>query len=407
MKRKILQILLYLITKKIINKYNPFIIGVTGSVGKTSTKNAIAILLKKYFSVRESYGNLNTEIGVPLVFIGKKKKDNNSFFSWLQVILFGIKIILFKIKDYPQIIIVEMGADKPKDISYLTEMVKINIGVITFIGDNPVHLENYSNLQELILEKSQIIRKLNKNDYAILNFDDDKTKQLIETTKAKVISFGFNEKADVRINNFDYFYQDEKIKGIVFDIFYKNKKETIHLLNCLGKSFAYNVAAAIACAVSLGIDFSGELSIFKDLKPEKSRMNLIKSKNSYDVIDDTYNSSPASVKMALQTISCLPGQRKIVVLGDMKELGDKSKEIHRQIGELVFSVADVLITVGEEAYQIKQKLIEMGFNVDNVYSFKESKQAAQEINNIIKSGDLIFVKGSRSMEMEEIVKVIV
>ncbi len=406
MKRKILQIILGILTKRIIKKYNPKVIAVTGSAGKTSAKNAIALFLENSFSVRKSIGNLNSEFGVPLVFIGKNKGGENSLLSWLKIILSGVKIIMFRVKDYPEIVVVEMGADKPGDISYLTEIAKPFIGVITLIGELPVHLSNYRDLEELVSEKSQIIKSLDNNGCAVLNFDDQKVRGIKKDNKAKVIYFGFNEGADIMVDNLSYCYEDNKPKGIKFDVNYENQKETIHLPSCLGNPFAYAVAVAVSCGLFLKLDFRGLSEIFRNLKPEKGRLNLIEGKNGSYIIDDTYNASPSSVKAALEVLSSLSAYRRIVVLGDMKELGAESEKAHKEIGEMVFGLADILITVGKEAERIEEKAVEIGFNDENTYHFQNSKEAVQEMRNVVKAGDLILVKGSRAMKMEEIVKVI-
>ncbi len=408
MKRKILQIILGIITKGIIKKYNPKVVAVTGSAGKTSTKNAVSYFLKNYFSVRKSVGNLNTEFGAPLVFIGCQEGGGNSFVNWLKIILSGFKLILFKDVNYPKIVIVEMGADKPGDISYLTKMVKPHISIVTLIGKIPVHLENYENLNQLISEKSKIVEILNENDYSVLNFDDIEVKRMKEKTKSKTIFFGFDETSEIKISDFEYNQDNEKNNGISFKIEYKDSIKKINLLNCYGKAFAYTVAASISCGVALGIDFENiDLKVFRDLKPEKGRMNLIESTNGSFVLDDTYNASPVSVKSALEVVTSLGARKRIVALGDMKELGSESGKAHREIGEIIFGLADYIITVGKEAKKIKERAIEVGFNVDNAYHFNESEEAINTIKEISGVNDLILIKGSRSMEMDKITKALI
>ncbi len=402
MKRRILQFILGAITKKIIRKYNPKVIAITGSVGKTLTKNTISLFLEKYFLVRKSAGNLNTEFGVPLVFIGKEEGGGNSVFSWIKIILSGIKILIFKNKKYPEVIIVEMGADKPGDISYLTGLAKPHVGVITMIGESPVHLQNYSNFEELVLEKSQIIRNLGEEDYAVLNFDDQRIREIRKDTQAKVFYFGFNEGVDVRFDNFEHKYNNGRPIGSTFDVLFKTQKKRIYLSHCFGKSFPYAITAALSCGLCFGINFDRALEIFKDLRPEKGRMNLIEGKNNSYILDDSYNASPSSVKMALETLSSLSAQRRIVILGDMKELGVKSQKSHEEIGEIVFGLADILVTVGQEAERIRKKAREIGFAIENMYHFQDSIGATETVKEMIKSGDLIIVKGSQSMRMEKI-----
>ena len=405
MKRKILKIVLGLITKGIIKKYNPKIIGVTGSVGKTSTKNTIFLYLNSFFNTRKNIGNLNTEFGVPLVFIGKEKGGGNSIIGWIKIILLGIKLLFIKDNNYPEIVVVEMGADKPGDISYLTKIAKPNISVVTLIGETPVHLENYNNINDLILEKSEIVKVLGENDYSVLNFDDSYVRLMKEKTKSKVIYFGASEASDIKFFDLKYNYINEEPRGISFKVEYNSIVKEVILPFCYSNSFGYSIVSAIACGIILGINFEYlKPEIFKNLKPEKGRMNLIKSKKGFFIIDDTYNSSPASAKMAIDSMSKLKAQKRIIALGDMKELGQKSDQAHQEIGEIVFGLADFLITVGESSKKISEKSIDLGFNKNNAFHFNNSEEAIDTINNIIGAGDLLLVKGSRSMKMEKIIE---
>jgi UDP-N-acetylmuramoyl-tripeptide--D-alanyl-D-alanine ligase len=404
MKKLSLQIILGFLTKLIIKRYKPKIIAVTGSVGKTSTKEAIEIFLKEYFYVKKSIGNLNTEFGAPLIFIGKESGGGSSFLKWIEIILSGLKLVLIKKERYPEIIIVEMGADKPGDIDYLTKIIKPSISVVTFIGETPVHLSNYLNINQLISEKSKIVKVLGKNDFSVLNFDDFNVRNMKNETNSNVIYFGFNEYSDLSIKNLNYEYKEERYNGISFLIQYKESIKKINLFNCYGSSFAYSIASAIACGIALGVEFKKiDSNLFKDLRPEKSRMNLISLKNGAFFIDDTYNASPASVSMAIDVMSSLKADRRILILGDMKELGSESSNAHSKIGELAFGLADILITVGQEAEKIKDRAIEVGFNKKNAYHFKESSEVIEVIKEKISFGDLILVKGSRAMKMEKII----
>ncbi len=407
MKRESLQKILGSLTKRIVAKYNPKVVAITGSVGKTSTKNAIALLLEKNFTVWGKSGNLNTEFGVPLAFMGKDKGGGDSFWRWGKIILFGIHLLVKKRNNYPDIVIAEMGADRPGDISYLTSLIKPDISIITMIGEIPVHLENYGSIQEVTEEKARIIEGTKPGGFIILNSDDPKVKEMGKNSNSILVYYGFDEGADVRISDFTIetrgSFKDKTLYGSSFKLTYKGRSERIHLPYCIGKPSAYSVAAAYACGMAMGIDLSRFADIFRDLKPEEGRMNFIEA-NNYSVIDDTYNASPASVESALETIKEIPARRKIVILGDMKELGDRSSGAHRKIGKVIPKVADLLVTVGDLAEEIKEAAISSGMELTRVSSFKTAHQAVDRIKSIAREGDLILVKGSRSMKMEEIVK---
>lgn len=407
MKRGILQKILGVLTKKIVGKYKPKVIAITGSVGKTSTKNAIALLFERYFTIWGKSGNLNTEFGVPLTFIGVDKGGEGSFSEWVKIIFAGVVLIFKKKRNYPEIVITEMGADKPGDISYLTSLVSPDISVVTRIGDVPVHIQNYKGIEDLINEKAEIVENTKPEGFVILNYDDISVRAMGKKTKAKPIYFGFGKEADVIISEFNIetkVSSGKKIPyGSSFELAYNNISQRIHLPYCIGKPFAYSVAAALAAGIAAELDLGRIADIFRDLKPEEGRMNLIETQD-YLVLNDTYNSSPASVESALETIKDLPVERKIAVLGDMRELGSESLSAHRKIGEIVSQVCDVLITVGDQSEEIKNAALSKGMNLSDVSHFKSTSKVIGKIKSIAKPGDLILVKGSRSLKMEEIVR---
>ncbi len=407
MRRDILQKILGFLTKRIVKKYRPKVIAITGSVGKTSTKNAITLLLERYLSVWGGSGNLNTEFGVPLAFIGKKKGGGSSFKEWMKIITSGFGLILVRKRDYPKVIVAEMGADKPGDISYLTGLVKPDISVVTMIGEMPVHLENYGSVDEVVDEKAKIVEKLEEKDFAILNFDDPAIKKMKERTKAKVVYFGFGEGADLRIDDFTFETKvaggKEMPYGVSFKLSFEDDSWRIHLPYCLGRPFSYSVATAFACGMAMGLDMDRAPDIFREMKPEDGRMNLIETDDLF-VIDDSYNASPASTRSALETLRDLPGSRRVAILGDMKELGVDSAKAHEDIGEMAAGICDVIVTVGDLAENIKDGATVSGMSIGNAIHCKTNEEVASKLKNLLSSGDLVLVKGSRSMKMEEVVK---
>jgi len=306
MKRKILGFILKQLTLGIINKYQPKIIAVTGSTGKTSAKNAIYTVLSTFYDTRKSEENLNTEFGLPLAFIGGINAKN-SFSKWLENIFKGLKLLIIKDKNYPRFIIVEMGADKPRDISKLLKIAKPNVAIVTAIGNIPVHLENYQDIDELAFEKSQIVRVLNSQDIAILNADDERVKKMEKVTQAKILFFGFTEDANLKITNFKLVTKTiergfEIPIGVSFNLNYQGEKSLVFLKNHLGIPSVY--AATIGAAVGLIFDIPlNEISkALEKFQPEKGRMNLIEGIKNSLIIDDSYNASPLAVEAALQTL---------------------------------------------------------------------------------------------------------
>lgn len=353
MRNFFLSILFWLIrmpARIIIKRFNPKIIAIGGSVGKTSAKEAIfAVLKSKYKSnVAKSHGNLNNELGLPLAILGFRESPFVLF--WPAIILYSyIKAIITT--QYPKILVLEYAADKPGDIDYLTSVAQPYIAVITTIGI--AHIEFFKSQDRIILEKTKLVAKLPKSGYAVLNSRDEKVKKMSQKTKAKVV-------------------------------FYTSQKHDL------------SEKSALAIAKIFSIEKLKAENVLKKLKPLKGRLNLLKGKKHTRVIDDTYNANPEAVNLALKVIDDIKAKRKVAILGDMLELGLWSKESHIKIGNAAKKVVDLLILVGNNTKVIKNS---------NLW-YPDSETAAKYILKYIQKDDLILVKGSRSMEMEKIVKVL-
>lgn len=392
----------------IIKKYKPIIIGITGSVGKTSSKEAIVTVLKDLFPVRASQGNYNNELGVPLTIIGEKT-GGRSLFRWLKVFLKAIFLLIFPLR-YPKVLILEMGADKPGDIDYLVKNFPPSIAVVTAVG--PTHLEFFGTIQKVALEKSKIIQVLPKDGLAILNIDDEMVKQMKEKTKARVVTLGFSEEADVQALELrehleSKFLKNEFLGGTNFKIKYQGDIVPIFLPNLLGKQAAYAalVGAAVGLNFNLNLIYISEQ--FRNFEPLPGRMHLIPGIKQTIIIDDSYNSSPKAALAALEVLKNIKPEisgRCIAVLGDMLELGAYTEEGHRQVGKAAASVVDYLIGVGERAYFILDEAKKSGLSSEKTFFYHSSDEAGHFLQSLIKSGDVILIKGSRKMKMEKIVQ---
>lgn len=462
MKSILIKILIWLLKKLsqlTIWHFKPQIIAITGSAGKTSAKEAIYAVLKNYHRVKKSEGNLNNELGIPLAIIGdfseeelklvsrdtpRGKKKFKKLFFWFKVIAVALIRILFLRKSaYPQILILEYAADRPEDIKYLLKIARPRIGIITAVGEIPVHVEFFSSPEAVVREKAKIIEILLANNFAVLNFDDKIVMEMEYRTRAKIITFGFEEGANVKISSFENRFQaqtqintdmnidkrecDEYIgahqhnnlrestlnnpygftlvNGVSFKLEYAGSFVPVILKNVFGRVQAY--AAAIAAAVGLIYDLNlVEISeaLSANYKPIKSRMNLINGIKDTYIIDDTYNASPISMTEALQTLKNLSAKRKIAVLGDMLELGKYSIEAHENIGKLAGGIADVLITIGPRSKFIAESAEAAGLNKNMILIFDTINEACQEVQTLIKKGDLILIKASRAMALEKIVE---
>jgi len=401
MKRKFIQHILKYLTKLILWRYKPLIIGVTGSVGKTSTKEAIYTVLKNRFRVERNVFNLNTEIGMPLTIIrGKDAKRN--IFLWFYNFFHTIWLFIFKTKKYPQILVLEMSEDAPGMIKYLVDLARPKIGVITTIGDPPVHLEYYKNTNQLIEEISYLPQNLTLNDSMILNADNALVLDFKDKTVAKVLSYGFSEYSDIKVTDYKLINIDDlKNIGMSFRLEASGSFVPVKIEGVFGKAQVYALSAATAVGLSLDMNLVEISEAMLDYKIVEGRTKFIPGIKNTWILDDSYNACPDSVRATLDILKGIPADRKIVVLGDMKELGINSKQAHIQIGKNIADVAKVLIAVGEEMLFAKE-IIDDEYSGIQTFWFEDSEQAKKFVKEMIKKGDLVLVKGSHSMEMEKI-----
>ncbi len=398
---KLLERTLRSLSVKIIKKYNPTIVGITGSYGKSSAKEAIYAVVSKFKKSRTAYGNFNNELGFPLAIIGDFKQVSGKLF-WIKVVLTGIKTILLK-TDYPEILVLEYAADKPGDLDYLINIAKPHISVISGISKYPVHVEYYASPTEVVREKSKLIRCLSENDFAVINADDEFTKFLGKETKAVTVSFGFYKSSDVCINDFENDIERGVPKGISFKLVSENKILPIKLAGVLGKAQSYAFASAIAVAEILGFDIFAAKEALQGFKSLPGRANIIKGIRGSWLIDDTYNASPAAMFGAIEALAETKLDRKIAVLGHMAELGSLADEVHREVGKsLAEKKIDLLFLVGEKSYKIAEGAIAAGMDDKKIKKFSNLIEAQKYIPSVAGPNDLILIKGSQSARMEKI-----
>jgi len=405
MGKKIIQKILKILAKRVIKKNKPIVIGVTGSVGKSSTKEAIYEILKNNFRVRKSQGNYNNEIGLPLTILGSHSAGKN-IFGWLKIFIGGM--LRGKRDDYPEILILEMAADHPGDINYLLKIVKPQIGVL--ISVSPTHLEFFKEVENVFVEKQLLIKNLPLNGWAILNKDDKLITSLENKIRSKVLTFGLGEEAMVR--GLEIFLsqslekEELEIRGLQFKIKYQGNVVPVFLPGVISHSQVYAILAAVSVGLSLNLNLLTIANYLSSCRPLPGRMSVIKGKKGATIIDDTYNSSPLAVKEALKTlleIKIALGARKWVVLADMLELGKKSKDLHHEAGEEVAkSDFNFLLTFGQESFEIAKGAKEKGMK--NIFSFEQQDQLIKFLKENILAGDIILIKGSRGMKMEKVVE---
>lgn len=405
---RLLQWKLRFLAKMTLKKYKPVIVGVTGNVGKTSTKDAVRTVLNASRFTRGSEKNFNNELGLPLVILGDWP-DTEGLFFWPLVIIFSLRQLIFHNRLYPEMIVLEYGVDRPNDMDYLLQIVRPSVAVVTAIGEIPVHIEFFAGKEELAREKSKLITGLPTTGFAVLNVDDETVLNMRSQTRAHAITFGFDEKADLRITNFEEFFESGNGSsfgqaGVSFKLNYGGSFVPVKLNGVFGRSQAYAAAAAALVGLTFGMNLVKISEALQGYLPPPGRMRLIQGEKNTAIIDDTYNASLLAMESALATLERLPAKRKIAVLGDMLEVGKYTAEAHEIIGRQAAKVADILITVGMRARFIADAAEKRGMKKSNIFSFDKVGEAGYALEQKMRPGDLILVKGSQGVRMEKIVK---
>lgn len=399
---KLISLLLKPLVKAVLHKYQPRIIGITGSVGKTSAKEAIFSVLKNKYRVGRNAKNFNNELGLPLTILGIEKSGGKNIFVWLGVILKAWQLILFTNKKYPQVLVLEMGADRPGDIKYLTSMAKPDIAVITTIGQS--HIEYFGSIENIAKEKISITDNLRKEDFAIINGDDPYLQNLSKNKKISVRTFGQSDACDIKISKIHLTFRQDTF-GTNFKLKYQGREVPVFLPNILGSQHAMAAAAACAVALVMGFNIVAATTNIQDYQPALGRTKLLPGVKNTWLIDDSYNSSPQSSKVALNILSELPSEgRKIAVLGDMLELGAQSEVEHNLVGKLLVDLKiDYLVVVGERSRDIARGAIRAGMSEDKIFHFPKAFEAGTFLQERLKEHDIVLIKGSRGIKMEQIV----
>lgn len=401
--RQVIVFLLTLEAKLVLRKHRPKIIAVTGSVGKTSAKDAIYTALSKSFFVRRSEKSFNGDIGVPLTVLGVRNGWSNVF-QWIRNLIDGISLLILT-TPYPKWLIVEVGADRPGDITKSLSWLKPDVVVATRFPEISVHVEFYASPEDVIKEELAPVGWLQSGGIFVFNEDDERAEGAPTASGVTRLSFGFGEGANLKAENLRATSEGGMPSGISFDITYGDEKVMVSIPNVAGRSHVYSVLAGIAVALSVGVSLEEATGAFQKHETPAGRMRLIKGMRDSVIIDDTYNASPAAMEEALIALGDIPRTgRRIAVLADMLELGGFSVIEHNRIGALVAESADILVTVGVRTKGIAEGARSSGMAENMIIECERGSDASTELLSLIQSGDVILVKGSQSMRMERVVK---
>jgi len=343
------------------------VVAVTGSTGKTSTKNFIESVLSTRYNTHSTQGNLNNHIGLPMT--------------------------LLKLEENHEASVIEMGMNNLGEIDYLAGMTKPDIGVITNIGMS--HIGILGSRQNIFKAKTEIIPHINEGGLLVTNGDDEFLGNLVELKKPDVLLYGSSENSHI-------IFKDEHIDDNgCFSFSVDGEK---FRLSVPGRHNIYNALAALAVGRELGLSYDEIRMGLLNFRQDKLRLEILEIKG-IRIINDSYNASPDSMKAALDILADQQG-RKIAVLGDMLEMGDFSKKAHTELGNLAADCADIIVCCGPEARYIAKGAATNGFSSKYLFNCNNSDEAAAIVYGILEEGDNVLVKGSRGMKMENVVKYI-
>lgn len=404
--KKIVAYILRVESKLVLLKYKPKVIAITGSVGKTSTKDAVYAVISGVSYVRKSEKSFNSEIGLPLTILGCSNGWNSPTL-WLKNILKGLWLIIGRHK-YPKWLVLEVGIGKPGDMKKTASWLKTDVVIITAIGDTPSHIEFFSSRKALVDEKAGIIKTLKKNGLLILNNDDETVLGMRGKDKHKFITYGFKDGANILGSGDNIFYNDKGMPlGIIYRVDDDGKSFPVIIEGVFGKNHIYASLCALALSSGLKLNMLEAVERLKNYDVPPGRMRLLKGINSSMIIDDTYNSSPYACESGLNTLGEVKTKgRRIAVLGDMLQLGKHTKNAHEHVGEIAKKNVDFLLVVGMRADAIKNGAENAGMNTENIFDFSNSYEAGKFLKDFVKKNDIIFVKGSQGMRMERAVEII-
>ncbi len=356
-------------------KFGVPVVALTGSNGKTTTKEMISACLETTFPILKTAGNLNNLIGLPLT--------------------------LLKLTEKERAVVLEMGMNRPGEIQRLTEIAEPDVGLITNI--QRAHLEGVGSLERIKEEKGALFRGMKRDGSIIVNQDDLRVVALAEAFPGQKITFGIDRPSDVMAREIRV-----RAREGTFFILDLDGEEMEVRLPLLGRHFVYNALSAIATASLFGIEKEKAIEALRHFRPYSMRMELIFLKGNITLINDAYNANPDSMEMALRTLSEAKGEgRAIAVLGDMLELGEDSIEAHRELGRRAAELSiDLLLAIGEEASVVVGSALREGVSQERARVVGSHSEAASIVRAFAREGDWILVKGSRGMAMERVVEVL-
>lgn len=387
----------------LLRRTKPVVIAVTGSVGKTSTKDAIFTVLKKHKKTRKSEKSFNSEIGVPLSVLGLPNAWDNPVL-WFWNIVEGFFIAFFS-RNYPEVLVLEAGVDRPGDMTALTRWLKPDIVVVTRLPDVPVHVEYFGSPEAVAAEKLELVRALKPDGVFIYNHDDAKLLAAVAEVRQPSVGYSRYAPSQFTASQDEIMYHDDVPVGSQFALRHLDETVSFKVYGSIGVQNTYTYGAAAAVAAQFGIALTDVASALSEHVGPPGRMRVLPGIKATCIIDDTYNSSPTAAESSLQSLKELRGfTRKIAVLGDMLELGQFASREHERIGALAAGAADMLVTIGVRSRKTAEGALEQGMSEKVILQYDDAVTAGVELQQLLKPGDVVLVKGSQGVRAERLVE---
>lgn len=360
------------LAKDVLEERRPKVIGITGSVGKTTTKEFTAAILAGKYRVLKSEGNFNNHLGLALT--------------------------LLRLESFHEAAVLEMGMSAPGEIRLLTGIAAPDVAVVTNI--NPVHLEFLKTMEAIAAAKREILEGMKPGGIAVLNGDDPYVERISQARNGRKIFFGFSQGCDIRVEN----VQRLGFDGFKFDLVLDTVRRRMSV-PFLSETQIYNLLAAAAVGWALSLSADDIERGIREFKPAANRGGLVRLAQKIAVIDDSYNSNPRALEAALRNYAALPASRRVAVLGDMLELGEAAAKFHEEAGRQVERFRwDILAAVGPMGRHLAEGARLAGMSRDRIRTFAASDEAAAAIPDLLQEGDLVLVKGSRGIRTEAVVE---
>lgn len=385
----------------VLARYKPKIVMVTGSVGKTSAKDAAALALSARFLVRKSEKSFNSEFGVPFTVFGLGNPWADPI-AWLKVILRAAGLLVLP-NHYPNMLVLEVGADKQGDLAKILKVATPDAVVVTRLPEIPVHVEFYATPEQVREEEFSPCYALAPGAPLVVSADDPHALTMAGRLSARLFTYGESAGAMARLSNVEFAVEDGRALGMRGVITLGEERAEVVVRGAAGRTQLLPLTAAVLVARAFDIPFEGAIEALRAYEPPAGRGRLLAGVNGSTLIDDSHNASPAAVEGALETLKNFPhAARRVAILGDMLELGRYSVMEHERIGVRAAEAADLFVAVGIRAKGFAEAARAAGMGEDAVLSFDDARAAAAALPAHIRAGDVVLTNGSQSIRMERI-----